>query len=246
MTKIKNSSSVPQQSKLFLLELYPEWDDFNEIIEKIKKYCNYYSYIIHNKDIDDETGEVKKAHCHLICEFGKKRTIKGVHNLFNSLSLEMRFIDIVTSENSITRYLLHLDDKDKYQYNVFEIVTNNKNRLDINLKESIDKNMQANLLFEYIDKFPNRLTTYNIRSYAYQNNLIEGFNSFYSQLRDFKNEHNALFLLVDSDEYKHKYEIDRKNIYKQNYIIKSLADTFGVGTFIDEDDQKYVIQKVDK
>lgn len=243
----KNSSNVPLQSKLFLLELYTEWNDFNKIIDKIKLHCTYYAYIIHDKDINNDTGEVKKSHCHLICEFSKKRTCKGVHNLINSLSLELRFIDIVTNENSMTRYFLHLDDKDKYQYQDFEIISNDYDRVSRNLLLSIPKNIQANLLFDYIDSYPEKLTTYKLRKYAFENNLIEGFNAFYSQLRDYKQEHNALYLLVDSDDYKRIYERQQKDLFNivnnQNILMKSLASIIGVGTYVDDDGQEYVIAK---
>ena len=73
---------------------------------------------IHDKDID-ATGEVKKPHYHVILMFDGPRTqdyVRSCVETFGGVGVEN-----VQSLRGMTRYLCHLDDKDKAQYNVSDI-----------------------------------------------------------------------------------------------------------------------------
>lgn len=246
MKNKKNNPDVPQQSKLFLLELYPEWKDFNKLIENIRLQSNYYAYIIHDKDVNDDTGDLKKPHCHCLIEFKNKRTVKGVYNLLNSLSLETRFIQpVYKSENSVTRYLLHLDDEDKYPYDFNEIQTNNPDRVKYHLLQEIDVNTQLNCLCEFLNENKEKyITTYELRLYAFNNGFIDAFNKYFYQLSTILKEHNKDIdyrfkpIQEELDRVLHKKQRDCKNMI-------DLANMFGTCIY-NIDDDVYQVVKLSK
>lgn len=88
----------------------------------------YCAVIKHDSDFDEETGNLKTIHYHLVvqivsnCSLGT--FLKFIVDLFhineNQVSIE-KCSSIVMQ----TRYLIHLDDFDKYQYKVEDIASNN-------------------------------------------------------------------------------------------------------------------------
>lgn len=235
MINKKNNSEVAKQSKLFLLELYPEWTDFNLLIQKIKEYTSYYAYIEHDCDINNETGEVKKSHYHCIIEFSSKRTIKGVYNLFNYLPLETRFIQICLNERGATRYLLHLDNPEKYQYSSDLIKTSDNARLSRYLTKDIDLDTQLNCLCEYVAASDKYVSTIELRFYAFKNGFIDAFNKFFYQISTILKEHNHQieYISVPLQE-----ALDKAKKYKENNskTLIDLADLFGTATYTIDND----------
>lgn len=66
---------------------------------------------LHDKDIDPGTGELKKAHYHVVISFSGKKSIQQVLDLVQPLGV--KFVDVVHDLHGIARYLCHLDFFDR-------------------------------------------------------------------------------------------------------------------------------------
>ena len=120
----------------FTLELYPEsdtlqFDTMFEIVKSIQFYsCKYY-YILHDRDVNDKTGEIKKPHYHLLVKLDNAISIeKIIKSLLNERGTQEAIendFSIVKSFKGMLRYLIHKDNLEKEQYNLNEIITNDRN-----------------------------------------------------------------------------------------------------------------------
>lgn len=94
---------------------------------------------IHDKDVWTETdelqnpnhvaGEVKKAHYHCMIVFDGPSTVASALSVLEPLSINR--VEPVASITGMTRYFAHLDNKDKAQYKVDEIIALNGAVVDI-------------------------------------------------------------------------------------------------------------------
>lgn len=129
------SLDVKERINCFQLVLYKDSDtlDYSKIIERIKSNefysCKYYS-CCHNKDTD-KNGEIKKEHYHVVIKLDNAISIE---NILKSLSNEQNIqsaiannLSIIKSFKGSIRYLIHYDNKDKYQYELKDIITNDRN-----------------------------------------------------------------------------------------------------------------------
>lgn len=93
-------------------------------IENIKKHIdefNFYAYIMHDQDVG------KGLHIHFVGQVNGSRSIKSICEM---LQCDFQDVQIAKQPRSCIRYLIHQDDKDKFQYKYDEIRTNNKDRLE--------------------------------------------------------------------------------------------------------------------
>lgn len=173
------------RSKYFTIELYDESENinFNDKIELIKKYD--YAYIRHDKD-------GVKTHIHCVVMFNNYRYLNAVSEEFD---IPPNYIQKVRTLDSILTYLIHLNDKSKYQYDIKEVIGS------INALEKLNKSYKNNGLEEenkildlisYIDscdyltftkfvKFACQIGRFDIvrRSQYLFIKLIEEHNNFY-------------------------------------------------------------------
>lgn len=100
------------RSKYFTIELYDESENinFNDKIELIKQYD--YAYIRHDKD-------GVKSHIHCVVMFNNYRYLNAISEEFN---IPSNYIEKVRTLDSILTYLIHLNDKSKYQYDIKEVI----------------------------------------------------------------------------------------------------------------------------
>lgn len=126
---------VKERCNCFTLELYEESDtlQFKNIIDIVKS-INFYSckwyYIKHDKDYKKD-GVIVKPHYHLLV---KLENAICIDNIIKSLVNERGTYDAIKNDFSIVksfkgcvRYLIHYDEKDKYHYDLSDIVCNDKN-----------------------------------------------------------------------------------------------------------------------
>ena len=110
-------------ARIFIASLKPAWS-----LEKMQKFVNSMTgtalvYMInHDKDKNLETGELIENHTHLLIQYETPRKPSTVANLFE---VESNFIEVCKSKKASLRYLTHLDDKEKYQYDSVEVIHNN-------------------------------------------------------------------------------------------------------------------------
>ncbi|MBS7377348.1 MAG: hypothetical protein KIG42_05085 [Paludibacteraceae bacterium] len=104
-------SSNNSRFRFFDLLLYPDCEQHNEVLSVIKDSGIDFCGILHDKDVD-ETGNIKKAHIHLVL-WGVQTTISS---LSSRLGLPENYISIRGTRVSRLRYLVHADNPEKYQY----------------------------------------------------------------------------------------------------------------------------------
>ena len=96
---------------------------------------NFYAFIKHDKDVD-ELGNNERVHFHIIIglntSYSKNTIICG---FANGLSCNKDIISCrrIKSFCKSVQYLLHRNDKDKYQYDYLDIWTNDVNELNLSL-----------------------------------------------------------------------------------------------------------------
>lgn len=115
--KKNNTSSEEIEEKRyrhFMILLYPEWGSYNEILQDIKGSFKNYAYIKHMPEEDE-----KKEHVHLILSLDNPRTEES---LAKRLEIDKRFIQHIKSLRGSCRYLIHMDNEEKYQYNLEQVI----------------------------------------------------------------------------------------------------------------------------
>lgn len=85
-----------------------------------------YAFIEHQFDLDNK-GDLKKIHYHLYIYLERKKTPSGIFNILNKWKencTQSFLIENLDNPPKFIRYLTHIDNQEKYQYNVSDIVTN--------------------------------------------------------------------------------------------------------------------------
>lgn len=197
--KGQTPTSAPRQSKVFTLLLYPEWASFNQIITYIQK--EKYALMLHDKDVaDEETGELKKPHVHVVIKYQGRRTITSVQNEFKKIGVESRLVD-TCNEYVMLRYLCHVDDKDKYQYPFSNIDTNDIKWVEKAYKEQMTAPEQLNKLLDFIDVENEKtyISRTRLARFAINNNCYSALRSNMTLLNGILSDHNAQFRMIDEN-----------------------------------------------
>lgn len=113
--KMKTKSA---RTRNFATVLYPESapENWLDLLTDLKIPC--FISPLHQFDVNP-TGEVKKAHYHIQFMFEGVKTAEQVKEMveaFGGVGLE-----VVNSARGMARYLCHLDNPEKYQYNTEEV-----------------------------------------------------------------------------------------------------------------------------
>lgn len=103
----------------FAFVLYPESapDNWRSIIDGF--HVQWAESPLHCFDVN-ETGEVKKPHWHIVLNFDSVKTTEQVRTLIEPLNGTIPII--LNSVKGMVRYFAHLDNPEKYQYPVDQII----------------------------------------------------------------------------------------------------------------------------
>lgn len=118
-----------QKSKFWAIEAY--WDSWPTFYEDLLSLHVPFAGIIHNRDVlevDSESGEVvnfKKEHAHVILEWEGPTTANNVREMLAPFPVPNGHVERVNSFVGMCRYLLHLDNPEKAQYEASEIFFGN-------------------------------------------------------------------------------------------------------------------------
>lgn len=97
--------------------LYPDCDKH---VELYNYFVSHYKYvcILHDKDVVNDSGELKKPHWHFVVLFPNPRSQSGVLKEYNDY--DINHAEPISCLDSYIRYMVHdtADSKDKYQYDV--------------------------------------------------------------------------------------------------------------------------------
>lgn len=109
-----------RRDRKFELILYPDADvyDCDAVIQLAKSYFALWAYCLHYADTTD-CGELKKAHIHFL---GKLSDPIDPAVVCKDLGLPLNAIANVKNWKAACRYLIHLDQPDKFQYSPDDVV----------------------------------------------------------------------------------------------------------------------------
>ena len=113
-----------KQSRTFSVILYPDSETYNyeEVLAACAEYFPEWAYILHDKDILED-GSPKKPHYHVVGRLEGSRTPQVVAN---RIGIPANYVDCkkgYTFKKGV-RYLCHLDDPKKAQYDHGQISSN--------------------------------------------------------------------------------------------------------------------------
>lgn len=113
-----------KQSRTFSVLLYLETEtyDTQAVLAHCTEYFAEWAYIQHDCDVTEE-GELKKPHIHVV---GRLETSRSPSTVANKIGVPANYVECkkgYTFKKGV-RYLVHLDDPGKYQYDPAAIVSN--------------------------------------------------------------------------------------------------------------------------
>lgn len=133
----------------FDLIVYCTEKELFSILHKYNDRISRYAFACHDRDryestvyeedgktVKYEVGEIKKVHRHLTVSLYNACTCNAVKKMFTTEEDKPR-VDVVNDLSAVFRYLVHLDNPEKYQYNYDSIISN-----DITYYESLEKRGQ--------------------------------------------------------------------------------------------------------
>lgn len=143
------------KSRYWSFIVYPESVIENWEEELIQMGCCFAVSPLHDKDIN-ATGEEKKAHYHVLIQFDGPTTYNNVNeNICNKIGATIP--KNVLSLRGYYRYLCHLDNPEKYQYDVKDIKEYGGFHLELttteitNIKAIIIEDIKKHNIKEYND-----------------------------------------------------------------------------------------------
>ena len=150
------------RSRCYHLILYEEDITHKNAMDYIQKNFDY-CYILHDKDFDIASGELLKAHYHYIVYFDNP-VFKT--SLAKQLQIKSNYI-IEESLKKGLLYLIHYNNKEKYQYSIDEVFGTLKDKLYTYLNNNIENESQCIvLILNFLDHQNKRLTLNEFVSYV--------------------------------------------------------------------------------
>lgn len=119
--------------------VYPDSapENWKEMLRNVHTPCAISP--LHDKDVNKD-GSPKKAHWHVILRFTGKKSYSQIKGITDSLNSPIP--EVVGEIRDATRYLAHLDDPDKYPYNIDDIETFGGYDLSVAFKPTADEREQ--------------------------------------------------------------------------------------------------------
>lgn len=160
-----------KQAKNVMIILYNE--PLKSDIEVLRPYK--WAYIKHDRDLQDN-GELKKTHWHLLLSFETKKSLSLIANV---LQVEENLIECVNNYKSVERYLIHLDNGEKAQYSVEEVISN------YDYKTQVYSTTESILQF-LIDKCEEytSIKEFNLMIMKLGIDYMKVYKSYYSMIKD--------------------------------------------------------------
>lgn len=129
---------------------------FNRIISDKTYPIRFLAIAFHDEDVN-EYGDKKTPHYHVVVDFENKvRLITCFNWIVKLVNLNENQVSIekCADVGSQTRYLVHMDDADKYQYMNDIVITNNVKQLELYFSHFIVHDEQD--LIDIIDRYPSK------------------------------------------------------------------------------------------
>ena len=129
--------------------------DFDLLRAVLSGSADFYAFILHDKDINELTGELKRPHIHIYVKtYNRTRRLTYLKLLSRNLEIDPNRITIINADNEILRiqYMIHKNNPDKYQYESDHIITNNPEYVNQILSSDVPPRLTANLLIDIVDQ----------------------------------------------------------------------------------------------
>jgi len=168
------------RSRKWFIEINPNaecFNDFENILKQITSNEDTYAYIKHDKDLKED-GTPKLTHYHVVLDFANARTFQALQKKLVGAHIEQP-----TNIVACYQYLIHLNDKTKYQYNSNEIISNHleyvKSQLEKGTKQIFEPDKILDYYYQGIDTFIKFYMVFGAQINPYQSlirNLIQEIN----------------------------------------------------------------------
>ena len=144
-----------ERSRNWVVIVYPESapNDWREILDNM--HIQWIESPLHDKDVNPD-GTVKKSHWHVVLAFGSKKSYKQVKEITDKLNSPIP--QKVHNMKGQVRYLVHLDNPEKYQYPVEQVIAHGG--IDVEKYFKATSGQRYDMIGEMID-------------YVRENNIVE-------------------------------------------------------------------------
>lgn len=151
------SRILTKRSTYWATIIYPESEKMK--VNEIKDYFNqrsigFYLSPLHDKDKDEE-GKDKKPHYHLLLKFSSLKSQSQVQIICGSIT-DVEPI-IISNFKMYGRYLTHLDNPEKAQYNKDDVITNldyadflEKEKKQLGIRKMFERSLNGESISEMI------------------------------------------------------------------------------------------------
>lgn len=120
---------MAEQSRKFCGILYPDAENYDcdHVLDVLKNYFDDWAFILHDKDVIEDSGELKKAHYHWV---GSLKNPVLISTVINRLEVPPQAVEYVKKTGDkvnwkgAVRYLVHNVHPEKYQYDVQDVISN--------------------------------------------------------------------------------------------------------------------------
>jgi hypothetical protein len=118
--KKKQDTKKDKRSRSWTFIVYPESVPLDWISILNDMNLKWIQSPLHDKDIE-ETGEVKKPHYHIALIFSTMKSFEQIKEITDKLNSPIP--QLVGSMEGLVRYMIHMDQPDKFQYLRSDIVS---------------------------------------------------------------------------------------------------------------------------
>lgn len=179
-----------KKSKIFTGSLYPDAENYDcaKVLDTIKSKFKEWAFAAHDSDVNDD-GELKKLHIHWVGR-GDPRTLSAVSKF---LGIPEHDIEIGRNFNSLVRYLIHMDDPDKFQYSPDIVETN------IAAVGRYFRNLSEGQLVKDLASAKIERTWYDLIQYAVENDCYDALRRNWGLIKLVQEEYERYHPVLESE-----------------------------------------------
>ena len=116
---VRKSTTVDSRARSWTFVLYPESapKDWRGVLDD--EHIQWVESPLHDKDINPD-GTLKKPHWHILLMFEGKKSYEQIKEITDKLNAPIP--QKTASARGLVRYMVHMDNPEKFQYNVLDII----------------------------------------------------------------------------------------------------------------------------
>lgn len=193
----KQSKAKAKRSNYYVAIGYPESlkENWKDILTET--HVPFVISPLHNMDVNEGTGELKKEHYHFMALFESLKSLEQAQEIFDSINCTK--CQAVKSLRGSLRYFCHLDNPDKAQYKIEDVICLNGADYDLSIRLPSDDYVELGEIVDFLEE-------HKVRSY----------HQFIQYCRKYKA--NWFILVVNRFTYVIKEEIKSINWHFENNI----------------------------